>query len=114
MTLYRAGDIVLVRFPFTDLSSTKKRPALVLSTPRFTARHGDVVVLSPSGQPPAQPKLRLSRWRSSGLLAPTCIKLVIGTLAATLVLRRLGKLHPVDRPRVVYALRHLIHTDFLK
>jgi len=46
MTRFRPGDIVLVRFPFTDFSITKKRPAVVLSTPRFTARNGDVVVLA--------------------------------------------------------------------
>jgi mRNA interferase MazF len=29
------GDIVLVKFPFSDLTSTKVRPALILSTAEF-------------------------------------------------------------------------------
>ncbi len=31
MSLYQQGDIVVVNFPFTDISQTKKRPALVIS-----------------------------------------------------------------------------------
>ncbi|TDE11962.1 type II toxin-antitoxin system PemK/MazF family toxin [Dyadobacter psychrotolerans] len=31
MALYKRGDIVAVQFPFTDISQTKKRPALVIS-----------------------------------------------------------------------------------
>ena len=31
MALYKRGDIVAVQFPFTDISKTKKRPALVIS-----------------------------------------------------------------------------------
>ena len=32
---YKQWDILLVRFPFTDLSSTKLRPALVISNDNF-------------------------------------------------------------------------------
>jgi hypothetical protein len=32
MSNYLRGDVVLVRYPFTDLSRAKVRPALVIST----------------------------------------------------------------------------------
>jgi mRNA interferase MazF len=31
MTAYEFGDVVLVPFPFTDQSTTKRRPAVVVS-----------------------------------------------------------------------------------
>jgi len=35
MTDYKFGDIVLVSFPFTDQSTTKKRPALIVSSDSY-------------------------------------------------------------------------------
>lgn len=113
MTRCSPGDIVLVRFPFTDLSTTKKRPALVLSPAGFTVRQGDVVVLAMTSQPQREAKLRLSRWQSAGLPKPTWLKPVVGTLATTLILRRLGRLHPADRPKVRHALHQAIAATFL-
>ena len=39
------GDIVLVPFPFTDLTSSKSRPAFVISDGRYYASSRDVIVL---------------------------------------------------------------------
>ena len=40
---YEQGEIVLLRFPFSDLSSSKQRPALVLSPHSFNAAQEDVI-----------------------------------------------------------------------
>ena len=39
-----AGDIVLVPFPFTDLSSHKTRPAMVLTGADYNAASQDIIV----------------------------------------------------------------------
>lgn len=41
---YLPGEIVVVPFPYSDLSSSKVRPALVLSDAEFNARGPDLVV----------------------------------------------------------------------
>jgi mRNA interferase MazF len=69
MTLYNPGDVVLVRFPFTDSSSTKKRPALVVSPAGFTANHGDLVVLAMI-QSQTDSSFRLQNWKSAGPTSP--------------------------------------------
>ena len=35
MTTYNKGDIVLVPFPFSDQTATKKRPAVIISSDRY-------------------------------------------------------------------------------
>lgn len=49
-TRYKRGDIVLVPFPFTDLSSSKRRPALVISPDAFNDQMADLVVAAITSQ----------------------------------------------------------------
>jgi mRNA interferase MazF len=42
---YKFGSVVLVPFPFTDQTSMKKRPAIVVSFDRYNRKHPDVVIV---------------------------------------------------------------------
>ena len=52
MTIYEQGDIVLVPFPFTDLTTVKKRPALVVSANWYNKRYRDVVLVAVTSHVP--------------------------------------------------------------
>ena len=42
--MYKQGDIVLIPLPFSDLSSNKKRPVLVLSDDHYNTLTDDMIV----------------------------------------------------------------------
>ncbi len=42
-TMYEQKDIVIVPFPFTDLSSSKQRPVLVLSRNDYNEKSEDII-----------------------------------------------------------------------
>ncbi len=111
-TRFETGDVVLLRFPFTDLAATKKRPAVVVSPTRFTESRGDIVVLALTSQPQQDDALQLADWQAIGLPKPTWIKPLIATPNASLVVRRIGALAEVDIPRACLALRSLVADRF--
>ena len=47
---YKRGDVVLVRFPFTDLTTTKKRPALVISTDLYNQSQINLIIAAITSQ----------------------------------------------------------------
>lgn len=42
--MYKQGDILLIPIPFSDLTSSKKRPVLVLSNNDYNSRTADIMV----------------------------------------------------------------------
>jgi len=44
ISIIEQRDIILIPFPFTDLSATKKRPALVISYTEFNKKNQDILV----------------------------------------------------------------------
>lgn len=46
MTSFKAGQVVLIPFPFTDLSTVKQRPGLVISAESFNLTHSDLIIVA--------------------------------------------------------------------
>jgi mRNA interferase MazF len=112
MTGFRPGEVVLVRFPFTDLRTTKLRPAVVVSSADFSFRFDDLVVLALTSHPQPERAARLTEWRAAGLPKPTWVKPVIGTLSCRLVKRSIGMVVVADERCIVEALRRAIAGKF--
>jgi mRNA interferase MazF len=94
----RTGDIVLVRFPFTDLPDTKVRPAVVVfETPDV---HRDVIVCMISSVVPEQLngfEILLRPDAQNGLRTTSIIKVYrIAIVDASKVLTIIGVLSQQD------------------
>ena len=97
------GDVVLVPFPFTSQTASKKRPAVVVSSPAYNTARPDLVVMAITRQ--LRPSLGfgdtpVGRWEAAGLLKPSAVKPEFATLEHGLVLRRLGVLAEMTWPRL--------------
>ncbi len=80
---YEFGAIVLVPFPFTDPSASKRRPAVVVSNGAYNAGKPHIVVMAVISQlrpSPALGEVWLSQWQQAGLLKPSAIKPVFATI----------------------------------
>jgi len=98
MTDYKFGEVVLVPFPFTDLTTTKDRPAIVVSSDWYNAEKKDVILSAVTSQvtapiPSDEYLLTPIDLQLSGLLKPSIIKIgKIVTIDKRLIRQRLGKI----------------------
>lgn len=107
MTTYRKWDIVLVRFPFTDLTTAKKRPVLVVSQDTYNQSGQDLVaafitsrtnVTTRYGDHPIQ------SWKQSGLPKPSLLRMKFATIDCAIVEKKIGRLAAAERRAVLGVL----------
>ncbi len=107
----KAGDVVLVRFPFTDLAAAKKRPALLLARTDRSPRNRLATVAMITSQAEA---LKLDGdvlfvdWKAASLLHPSHLRLAkIATVDGEFLDRRIGRLSTRDMEAAREAFRKL-------
>ena len=86
------NDVVLLPIPFSDLSSTKVRPAIVIG---HGSTGGDLFLV------PITSRLKngdfpLTGWQSCGLNVPSAVKGQLATVESHLVRKIVGRLTLVD------------------
>jgi|SRR3989344_2013505 len=114
MTPYKRGDVVLVAFPFTDLTTTKMRPAVVVSSEKFNRKFNDVVVAAITSQIPrkiSEEEFLLSPedQKSAGLPKPSMVKLAkIVTLDQRLIRKNLGHISASTLSEITTVLHSIL------
>ncbi len=104
MNSYSKNEIILVRYPFSDLSGSKVRPAVVINAPH-SSNDLMIVPLTSKISSLLSGEIVLNNWKEVGLNVPTAIKRGIYTVKDNLVIKIIGKLEPSDSENLEKSLR---------
>jgi mRNA interferase MazF len=104
MASFSRTDVILVRYPFSDLSASKVRPAVIVGAPHPSM---DVIVVPLTSRTsdlfPGE--FSLGDWRGAGLNVPSAVKRGFYAAERTLIIRHVGTLAPADAERLDQSLR---------
>jgi len=93
------NDVVLLPIPFTDLTSRKVRPAVVIG------RNGPDLFLVPISSQLKNTACLLQEWRAAGLNVACGIKTQIATVDQSLIVKVVGRLTASDQTALDHLLR---------
>lgn len=104
MPNYSTPDVILVRYPFSDLTSAKVRPAVVINAPHPSQ---DLLItpLTSKTNSLLPGEFVLSEWSAAGLNVQTAVKRGIYTIHERLVLKIIGTLTTTDAERLEQSLK---------
>ncbi|TDG11632.1 type II toxin-antitoxin system PemK/MazF family toxin [Seongchinamella unica] len=113
MPTFNQFDVVVVPFPYTDCTTLKRRPALVLSDPNdFNNRIGQsVMAMITSAKHSNWPlDIEITDLDSAGLPAPSLVRMKLFTLDHRLIIRSCGTLSDSDQRQAQNTLSRLFNS----
>ena len=108
---YRAFDVVVVPFPFTDRRTQKRRPALILSkNEEFNEKCGHyILAMITSQKNPSWPlDIPIMDANKAGLTTASKVRMKLFTLDMRLIIKKVGALASKDQKAVSKNLRNLL------
>ncbi len=110
MTGYEQGDVVLVRFVFTDESGAKRRPTVIVSTSDYHQGRQEAIVAAITSNVDRMlvGDHLIEGWREAGLLFPSVATGIIRTIKQTMIERRLGSMPNGDMAAIKRQLQYIL------
>jgi mRNA interferase MazF len=104
MPNYLKNDIILVRYPFSDLSGSKVRPAVIVNAPHVS-QDIFIVPLTSKTTSLLMGEFVLLDWTGAGLNVETAVKRGLYTVQQSLIVANIGKLTAPDIKQLEQSLR---------
>ena|ERR1700740_1833704 len=106
MANYKLGEIVLIKFPFTNNLGFKKRPALIIKD----TNDGDVIVCRITSKLyNSSYDIELKNWSQNGLQLPSVIRVhKVASLKKNMIDRKLGDVDHNVKTRVINIVQILL------
>jgi mRNA interferase MazF len=100
------GDVVVVPFPFVDVTAERRRPCVIISHSAFNeaTRHSVCAMITTASRPPWAGDVAIGDLITAGLHVPCVIRWKVFTLPNENIVRRLGILAVSDHLALVEAL----------
>ncbi len=112
--IYKPFDVVVVPFPFTDSSRTKRRPALVLSNKtdfNSIIEHSVLSMITSQKNDPWPLDVLIKNKKQSGLTALSVVRMKLFTLDNRFIIKKIGHLSKSDQVDVKQSLKKIF--DYL-
>ncbi len=104
MPNFSKNDVVLVRYPFSDLTAAKVRPAVVVSGPHVS-EDCLIVPLTSRTDRLLVGEFVLADWAAAGLHVSSAAKRGIYTIHGSLVVKSIGRLCSQDSESLERSIR---------
>ena len=95
---YSKWEIVLVPFPFTNLTTSKRRPALIISPNKYNTG-ADIVIAFITSKMDLAYRIgdyKIKEWENAKLPKPSMIRMKFATIDKAIILKKIGKLREND------------------
>jgi mRNA interferase MazF len=97
---YKAGDVILIPFPYRDRLAESTRPAVVVSGDAYN-QQGDLVIAAITSHTPRfATDYGLIDWKSAGLQMASTVRMLLATVVSSRVVLPVGNLTSQDWTQV--------------